>query len=109
MKSSHCFTFCFDHKLLLEEYEKAAVVCEKHFNSGFYEGEWSRFALRKPTDDNFDLFVDSNQTDEYINAGLSNMLPETQKVLDFFPCEKASVRVLKLIPESSIKLYSMKA
>lgn len=106
MKTSHLFSFSFNHKPLLEEYNALAIEYQKHFNTGFYEGEWSGFALRKPETALYDLFAGNNQSDNYVNTELSQNLKETQKLLDFFPCEKTSVRVLKLTPGSGIKPHS---
>jgi len=106
MKTSHCLSFNFDHQALLTEYNTLTIEFQKHFNTGFYEGEWSGFALRKPSNALHDLFAGNNQSDNYVDTSLSEKLPETNKVLNFFPCEKTSVRILKLTPGSVIKPHS---
>lgn len=106
MKTSHKFSFTFDSRPLLTEYVSAKVDYEKHFNTSFYKGEWSGFALKKPETALHNLFAGNNQSDKYLDTELAKKLPETQKVIDFFKCEKTSVRVLKLTAGSGIKPHS---
>lgn len=106
MKTSHKFSFTFDSRPLLTEYESAKVGYEKHFNTSFYKGEWSGFALKKPETALHNLFAGNNQSDKYLDTELAKNLPDTQKVIDFFKCEKTSVRVLKLTAGSAIKPHS---
>ncbi len=106
MKTSHRFCFSFKHKPLLEEYNALAIEYQKHFNTGFYDGEWSGFALRKPEAALYDLFAGNYGSDNFNDTDLFEKLPETNKLLKFFPCEKTSVRVLKLTPGSGIKPHS---
>lgn len=106
MKTSHRFSFSFDQRPLLTEYNTLSVEYQKHFNTGFYEGEWSGLTLRKPESALHYLSAGNNQDDAYMDTELAEMLPETQKVVNFFQCEKTSVRILKLTPGSIIKPHS---
>ena len=106
MKTSHRFTFKFDEKLLVEEYQNIFNKWDMHYNTGFYEGEWSGIALRKSRKEHFELSAGHSGIDDYVDTPLLKKLFYIQKVLDFFECEKTSVRILKLTPGSSIKAHS---
>lgn len=106
MKHAHCFSFQFDYKPILKEFQSLSVDCQKHFNTGYYYGEWSGLALRKPVDSRHELSAGDQQSDVYQDTEYSDLMSSTQSILDYFQCEKTAVRILKLTPGSQIKEHS---
>ncbi|GHE60390.1 aspartyl/asparaginyl beta-hydroxylase domain-containing protein [Roseivirga thermotolerans] len=106
MKPSHRFSFRFDYKPILKEFQSLSVECQKHFNTGYYDGEWSGLSLRKPVDARHELSAGDQQSDSYQDTEYSGLMSSTQSILDYFHCEKTAVRILKLTPGSHIKEHS---
>lgn len=102
MKSSHLFSFRFDGDKLLKD---LAYIQEKwvgHFNTGYYDGDWSGIPLRVPIGRNHELSAGDNNS-QYEDIPLFKELSYFQEVVNHFQCPVTSVRLLKLSPGSVIK------
>ena len=106
MKSVHQFSFYFKTDRLLKDFESIINSWNKHANTGYYEGEWSGIALREPVDKIHPLSTIGPEESIYKNTPLLDELPYFQEVLNYFECEKTSVRLLRLTPGSKIKEHT---
>lgn len=76
-----------------------------HFNTAYYDGEWSGAALRGPANITHPiqaLFVNPG-TKGWANTQLLDRCPYFAEVLSHFQCLLQSVRLLRLAPGSRIK------
>lgn len=73
-----------------------------HFNTHYYEGDWSGIALRAAADANVELYPDPTATHYRATPQLERCshIPE---VLKTFECELESVRFLRLGPGATIR------
>jgi hypothetical protein len=77
----------------------------RHFNTGYYEGEWSGVALRGPatiTHPIQALFANPD-TQQWADTTLLTQSPYFTAVLAHFQCPLQSVRLLRLAPGSRIR------
>lgn len=102
MKSSHQFSFRFDTDKLLKD---LAYIQEKwvgHFNTSYYDGDWSGIPLRVPAVRNHELSAGDNSS-QYEDTPLFKELSYFREVATYFQCRATSVRLLKLSAGSVIK------
>lgn len=102
MKTSHKLSYQFNVKKLREDLAKASDTWIHHFNTSYYEGEWSGLALRTPKEGNHSLSAGEKEA-VYEDTPLLKKLPYFHSVINHFQCEVTSVRLLKLTPGSVIK------
>lgn len=74
-----------------------------HFNTGYYEGEWSGVALRSVGGVATQLYPDPNNDGPIADTAILARCPNLQRVLATFECTVRSARLLKLTPGSRIK------
>jgi hypothetical protein len=97
------FPFRFDAAALKSDLRKFAPGdWTPHFNTQYYEGDWSGIALRAAKDANVELYPDPTATVYQDTAMLARCayLPE---VLASFECEIESARLLLLAAGSNIR------
>ncbi len=75
-----------------------------HFNTGYYEGDWSGVALRAGGGVETKLYPDPSAT--YADTAILADCPNIRNVLAAFDCPMESVRLLKLGPRSTIKEHT---
>lgn len=74
-----------------------------HFNTRYYEGDWSGIALRAVGGRAGQLYPDPTATDDFADTPLLARCPYFQEVLAAFQCPLTSVRLLRLAGGSSIR------
>lgn len=105
MKSSHRFSFQFDSLILREELERVRSEWVRHFNTGYYDGEWSGIPLRSPAVKNHKLSSGDSSSTMFIDEPMLSQVPYTKSVIDSILAEKMAVRYLKLTSGSEIKTH----
>ena len=73
-----------------------------HFNTGYYEGDWSGIALRAPQDAHLDLYPDPT-AEAFVDTKMLDRCSYIPSVLGSFRCELESARFLRLTAGSQIK------
>lgn len=73
-----------------------------HFNTGYYEGEWSAASLRAVGGKAHAIYPDPTSTD-YADTEILPRCAYYREVLDYFQCPLTSVRLMKLLPGSQIR------
>ena len=93
----------FDVALL--QADLARIVAEDfvpHFNTRYYDGDWSVVSLRAVGGDEKKIYPDPTRTD-YADTPLMARCPYIAQVVDSFPCPKLAVRFLRVRPRSVVK------
>jgi hypothetical protein len=67
-----------------------------HFNTAYYEGDWSGLALRAARGATLDLYPDPVAARGFENTALAARCEYLPEVLAFFQCELETVRFLRL-------------
>lgn len=99
--------FQFDAALMQQEVHAADAEWRLHFNSRHYEGNWSGLSLRSPGGTPDNLFVDGLGKDtSFMDTPLLKRCPYITQVIDSLPCEKTSVRLLKLEHGAVVKEHT---
>jgi mannose-6-phosphate isomerase-like protein (cupin superfamily) len=75
---------------------------EAHFNTGYYQGDWSGVALRRTVGAPLDLYPDPTR-DEYEDTEALAACPNVRAALARFDCPLQTVRFLRLGPGSTIE------
>jgi mannose-6-phosphate isomerase-like protein (cupin superfamily) len=82
---------------------------KEHYNTKHYEGGWSIIPLRSVDgnpDNPYSLHNSGNEMMKYKDTPLLDGCPYIKTVLDFFACEKTSVRLMKLNAGAIIKEHT---
>jgi Aspartyl/Asparaginyl beta-hydroxylase. len=88
--------FGFDAAALKADLEKfSASDWKPHFNTAYYEGDWSGIALRAAGGAPLDLYPDPNAS-VFENTEMLARCAYVPEVLDFFRCEIETARFLRL-------------
>ena len=66
-----------------------------HFNTQYYEGDWSGVPLRAPANAHVSLYPDPT-AEEYVDTEVIVRCPSVSDALEKFECETESVRFLRL-------------
>jgi hypothetical protein len=74
-----------------------------HFNTSYYEGDWSGVALRSVGGVARQLYPDPTAQDGYADTDILARCPYLQEVLTTFACPLESVRLLRLAARSHIR------
>ncbi|MDT0556328.1 aspartyl/asparaginyl beta-hydroxylase domain-containing protein [Patiriisocius hiemis] len=103
MKNSY---FKLPFSFLEEELVNDFKICLEnkftdHFNSSDYEGVWSSISLRSPSGSISDIKAHSNNN--FIDTKLLDACSYFKEIIGQFKCEKESIRILNLEPNSKIK------
>jgi len=83
----------------------ARIVAEDfvpHFNTRYYEGDWSVVSLRSIGGDATKIYPDPTRAD-YADTPLMARCPYVAEVVNAFPCPKLAVRFLRVRPRSVVK------
>lgn len=73
-----------------------------HFNTQYYDGDWSGLALRAPHGGHMALYPDPT-AETYVDTDALKRCPSVAAVLSTFECETESVRFLRLGPRAVIR------
>lgn len=94
----------FDAQKLKDDLEKIAPGdWVPHFNSGYYEGEWSGVALRSLGGKSTQIYPDPHASGEVADTPILARCHYLPDVLSTFECQIKAARLLKLGPDSLIK------
>ena len=74
-----------------------------HFNTSYYEGDWSGVALRAVGGRAGQLYPDPTATTRFADTPILDRCPYFQEVLAAFQCPLTSARLLRLAAGSSIR------
>jgi quercetin dioxygenase-like cupin family protein len=74
-----------------------------HFNTQYYEGDWSGIALRAVKNAHVELYPDPVASDGYVDTAMLERCPCAKKVLSVFECELETARFLRLSAGSTIR------
>lgn len=93
----------------IDKLKNDLIICENdlwtpHFNTNRYEGNWTSISLRSQSGLVNDITSFPNK--EYKNTGLLDRCHYFTEIMDWFQCEKESVRLLRLDPQSEIKEHT---
>ena len=92
--------------LLAEAHAFAAEEWIPHFNTAYYDGDWSGISLRsvggKPTT----LYPDPAATEPFADTPALAQAPELAAALSRLECEQQSARLLRLGPGASIREHT---
>lgn len=96
--------FAFDSARLHEDLARIAPdEWVPHFNTAYYEGEWSGVSLRSIGGKPCQLYPDPNASGAFAPTATLERCPYFQEVLGQFTCPMDSARLLKLRAGSSIR------
>ena len=77
-----------------------------HFNTSYYEGDWSGVALRSLGGISGQIYPDPNPTGSWEDTEILARSPALAHAVDAFDCEKLSVRLLRLGPGASVREHT---
>ena len=102
MISTLKFPFVFDAEAMKADLRKFfADEWIPHFNTSYYEGDWSGIALRAAKDAAVQLYPDPAAS-EYQATEMLERCAYLPEVIESFKCEPESVRLLKLGADAKI-------
>lgn len=102
MTSTLKLPFTFDPATLQRDVQNlSSDEWTPHFNTQYYEGDWSGVALRAAAGAHVGLYPDP-AAEEYVDTPMLEKCPSVQVVLSMFECETESVRYLRLGPGARI-------
>lgn len=103
MISTLKFPFSFDTARLKNDVQKFSTEdWIPHFNTQYYEGDWSGVALRAAKGAHVQLYSDPNTIEGFVDTDMMARCSYIHTVLNTFECEFTSVRFLKLRVGSQI-------
>ena len=103
MISSLKLPFRFDAAALRKDLDNfAADDWTPHFNTSYYEGDWSGIALRSPANAHVELYPDPT-VETFVDTDHLTKCPSVKAILDIFECKTETVRFLKLGPGAVIR------
>jgi Aspartyl/Asparaginyl beta-hydroxylase len=104
MTSSHRLSLDFDPLRLQSDLQVVkAEDWVPHFNTNYFEGDWSGIALRSTGGDAKQIYPDPHAKGSVVDTPILRQCPNIRQVLESFDCPIRSARLLKLSPGSSIK------
>lgn len=103
MKTHSLLPFNFDQQKLYEELKLVEEIWIPHFNSDYYQGDWSGMVLRGSKSEFHPLSAGSPETSDFEDYPILDRLPYTRSVISSLKTEKSSIRYLRLRPGSVIK------
>ena len=74
-----------------------------HFNTQYYEGDWSGIALRAAKNGHLELYPDPEASEGYVDTAMLERCSYVKQALASFECELETARFLRLGPGSSIR------
>ena len=104
MVSSLKLSFSFDPKSLQADLAQiTADEWSRHFNTGYFEGEWLGIALRSIGGVASQLYSDPATHEPFADTPVLDRCPHVSVLLKTFHCPLRSVRFLKLAPGAIIR------
>lgn len=98
--------FLFDTARLKHDLNLCAEFSwNNHFNKNDYSGNWTSISLRSASGLETDIYSHPN-TKEYTNTPALEKCTYFQSIINSFECEKETIRLLSLSPNSSIKEHT---
>ena len=91
---------------LLKDFNTVQKHWITHFNTEFYNGDWSGIPLRSPAVKSHPLSAGMGFEDEFVDESLFSKLTYTRDITKRIYTEKLSIRYLRLTPGSEIKLHA---
>lgn len=73
-----------------------------HFNTGYYDGDWSGVALRA-SGNSVSLYPDPHSSTGFTDTPALDRCPHVRKIVEELHCEKTSVRFLRLGPGAHVR------
>ncbi|MDH4472444.1 MAG: aspartyl/asparaginyl beta-hydroxylase domain-containing protein [Fluviicola sp.] len=99
-----CFPFTFDPELLKADLEKVLKHnWSEHYNKGAYSGNWTSIALLAPGGNANNINAMPSEQSPLLETELLHECPTFKRILDEFPFEKISARLLCLEVGAKIK------
>ncbi len=86
--------------------EVAAAEYVPHFNTGYYEGDWSAVPLRSVGGRAGNIYPDPTAKTAFAATPLLARCPYVREVLAFFACPQQAVRFLRLKAGSVVKEHT---
>jgi hypothetical protein len=77
-----------------------------HFNTGYYEGDWSGVALRSIAGRPTQLYPDVAASEPYADSPILARCPNLRRAIGRFECELLSARLLRLGAGAAIREHS---
>jgi hypothetical protein len=77
-----------------------------HFNTAYYQGDWSGVALRSVGGVARQLYPDPNPKGSYEDTEILARCPAIAAAVAAFDCEKTAVRLLRLGPGASVREHT---
>jgi Aspartyl/Asparaginyl beta-hydroxylase len=77
-----------------------------HFNTSYYEGDWSGAALRSVGGAARQIYPDPNPQGSYDDTDILARCPAIGEAVGSFECQKLSVRLLRLGPGASVREHT---
>lgn len=94
----------FDAALLVRDVTSlAASDWLPHFNTSYYEGDWSGVPLRSVGGRSDRLYPDPAASEPYADTEVLRRCPHVRAALDELHCELTSVRLLRLGPGARVR------
>jgi len=107
MQESARLALWFDtHRLQADLQRLASGVWTPHFNTGFFEGDWSGIPLRASPSDRGLYSSGASASESYAGTEALEACPYFQEVLESFQCPLKSVRLLRLAAGSVIREHT---
>jgi len=103
MKNYAKLPFEFDKVILQKELRELVTKWESHFNTAYYDGDWSGIPLRKPKDITHQVSPGNAASEDFEDTSILQQLPYTSQVLEAIEAPKLSIRYLRLTSGSVIK------
>ena len=104
MANTYKFPFHFDPKPLQADLQAiTSGAWAEHFNTHYFEGDWSGVALRSLGGDQAKLYPDPHADGEVSDTPILQACRNIRRVLESFQCSIESARLLRLGPGSIIR------
>ena len=99
--------FHFSEEKLLDD----LAICKNynftsHFNKNDYSGDWTSISLRSENGEMNNIFALPQTEKKYRDTELLQKCTYFKAIIDSFECEKESIRLLNLKPDSIIKEHT---
>ncbi|MBG6131746.1 hypothetical protein IWQ47_003512 [Aquimarina sp. EL_43] len=99
--------FLFSENRLLKDLKHCqSYSFTSHFNTDDYSGNWKSIALRSLNGNMNQIYAHSSGAHNYKNTPLLDHCPYFKEITALFECEKESIRLLNLSPNSNIKEHT---
>jgi len=97
------FPFAFSVEKLCDELNALSAQWVLHFNKAHFDGEWSAIPLRSLNGTLGDIFPENRINSTFQDTILMEQCPYIKSILEHFPSEFKTIRLLKLAPGAIIK------